>query len=366
MRAGKISQTVWNRYIRKQLHTEREEVLNVPSWTENCSAVGCNGADVFLWSETWASGTGGNTGYYAALKAAGDLAARGAEPVGASVNLLLPADAEEELAGELTAGVEEACRRMGMQVSAVSGEASTAAARPIVCVTAAGVAKAAAEAGSPAREGSAETRRNISAVPTDSVSSRGGVARPGQEILLCGYAGLEGTLRILDEAEKELSGRFVPSFLRKAAELKADLVTPGILLGAWKEAGRQSISSVRQIGDGGIFAALWEMAEAAGIGMELDLRAISMKQETVEICEFFRINPYQLTSAGSFLISTDNAGQVMEVLEKAGARAGRLGVATAQKARVITSGEEVRYMDRPAADELLRWQDKRMAGGQES
>lgn len=370
MREGKISRTVWNRYIRKQLHTEREEVLGTPSWTGTCSAIRGEAAGAFMWADASASGTGARTGYYAALKAAGDLAARGVRPVGVSVNFLLPPDIPEELTGELTAGVEEACARADMQISRVTGEVSRVVACPIVSVTAAGFVeeKAAAAARPAARSGvsavqdSADTAHRIAS----SAQNRAEGIRPGQEILLCGYAGLEGTLRILDEAEQELSGRFVPSFLRKTADLKQDIVTPGLLLEACMEAGWDHISAIRQIGSGGIFAALWEMAEESGIGMELDLRAISLKQETVEICEFFRLNPYQLTSAGSFLIATDSAERVIEVLEKAGARAGRLGVATAQKARVITSGEEIRYMDRPAADELLRWQDERMTGGQET
>lgn len=37
----------------------------------------------------------------------------------------------------------------------------------------------------------------------------------GEELLLCGYAGLEGTLRILDESEEELGTRFVPVFLER-------------------------------------------------------------------------------------------------------------------------------------------------------
>ena len=34
--------------------------------------------------------------------------------------------------------------------------------------------------------------------------------REHQEIILCGYAGLEGTLRIVDAAREELETRFVP------------------------------------------------------------------------------------------------------------------------------------------------------------
>ena len=54
-------------------------------------------------------------------------------------------------------------------------------------------------------------------------------------------------------------------------------------------------------------AALWEMAEEEKIGFEIAMGSISLKQETVEICEYYRLNPYQLTSAGSYLILTDEA-----------------------------------------------------------
>ena len=74
-------------------------------------------------------------------------------------------------------------------------------------------------------------------------------------------------------------------------------------------------------------AALWEMAEEEKIGFEIAMGSISLKQETVEICEYYRLNPYQLTSAGSYLILTDEADQVIESAgKKAGARASGLGL----------------------------------------
>ena len=185
---------------------------------------------------------------------------------------------------------------------------------------------------------------------------------PGQEILLCGCTGLEGTLRILDEAEDELRSRFVPSFLAGAKAAGSELVLPQTLAGALalrSPGGERLVTAAHQIGSGGILAALWDLAEAAQIGLEVDLSLMTLRQETVEICEFFQLNPYQMTSAGSFLLAADHAEEVIAVLEGAGARAGRLGVAKAQNARVITSGEEVRYLDRPAPDELMRWQGTR-------
>ena len=39
------------------------------------------------------------------------------------------------------------------------------------------------------------------------------------------------------------------------------------------------------------------MASAGGVGLEIDLRAIPIRQETVEICEFFGSIPIRLCPA---------------------------------------------------------------------
>ncbi|MFR9147356.1 MAG: AIR synthase-related protein [Mediterraneibacter sp.] len=272
------------------------------------------------------------------LQAAGNLAARGVTPQGVSLRILFPEETEEEMLAAAARGAQEVCGRMGTELTCLQGEVNPAVRRMVVLADAAGAADS---------------------------GEFTGIMRPGQEILLCGYTGLEGMLHILDEAEEELAERFVPLFLGQARALQSDLVMPEqILAGCRAEAsgGGRLISAARQIGSGGILAALWEMAEISGTGLEVSMEAMALKQETVEICEYFQINPYQMTSAGSYLIATEHAEELMGVLEKAGARAGRLGIARAQNARVITSGDETRYLDRPAPDSLMCWQQDRPFG----
>ena len=97
---------------------------------------------------------------------------------------------------------------------------------------------------------------------------------------------------------------------------------------------------------------MWEMCEAADIGMEVHLKQISICQETVEICEYFHLNPYQLTSAGCVLIVAERGEELVEHSSEQGYVASMLGKTTKDKARVILSGEEKRFLDRPAPDEL--------------
>ena len=46
------------------------------------------------------------------------------------------------------------------------------------------------------------------------------------------------------------------------------------------------------MGEGGFLSALWKMAEASQVGLEMDFSKVPIRQETIEICEIFDINPY--------------------------------------------------------------------------
>ena len=123
------------------------------------------------------------------------------------------------------------------------------------------------------------------------------------------------------------------------------------------------LSAVQHVGSGGLFATLWDTAEVAGLGLQIDMQKIQIRQETVEICEYYHLNPYKMTSTGSLLFFTDQGEKLIEILEKNGARAVRLGSTTAENARVITSGSEIRYLDRPTSDELMLWRKQKLEEG---
>ena len=335
MRTGKLTQTAWQRSVRRQLRTKRDEVISVPSPYENCSGIRTENGAEFIWADACAAGNGAKAGFYAVLHAAGNLAAKGAGAAGVSIRVMLPEGAEEDLLRDIAGEAERACAGMNIQITAFQGEVTMAAAQPVIYACAAGV------------------RENIPCRDAEQQTAESG---SGAELLMCGYAGLEGTLRILSESRADLSTRFTDTFLDEAERLEDELVTPEQVLRVFAADGN---AAVRQIGSGGILAALWELCEQEQAGFEIDMHHIALKQETVEICEFYRLNPYQMTSAGSFLILTERADEVLAALEDAGAHAVRLGTAGKQNARVIRNGEEIRYLDRPAPDELLRWQTER-------
>ena len=342
MRIGKITQTAWRRSVRKQLHTGGTDMLFTPSPWERCSGFRTEAGDGYVWADALAAGDDVRTGYYAVYHATGELAARNVRARGAAVYVMLPQESREEQLAGIAAGVDCACRELEIEVTSFQGEVSAAVSHAVVFVSAAGVQQDQKIIQQKARKDGGETS------PEKRLTHR--------EIIMCGYAGLEGTLRILDEAQAELETRFVSAFLEQTKELTGELVRPDQIMNVY---GCDRKAVVRQIGSGGILAALWELSDTAGIGFEIDMPQIALKQETVEICEFYRLNPYLMTSAGSYLILTDESENVIRALDEAGAQAVRLGAARDQNARVIRNGEEIRYLDRPAPDELEIWRSKR-------
>lgn len=371
MRLGKITQAAWNRSVRKPLK-KKQCTVGKMAWEQKCAELGqqiqkmeqsqkteqdqkteqgqrIGSGRMTVWSTASAGGENANVGAYAVIKAAGELASQKVMAEGISIHAILPEHMQEEDVKHLTDTVGELCKKMNLEICQIQVETSSFVTQMVVTATVVGEKKSTA-----IREqkitvtGEQKPAAVREQERTDVSEEKQTVA--GQELLLCGYAGLEGTLRILDESEEELGTRFVPAFLEKAKLLREKLILPDQILSV-----KEQVSDIRQIGSGGILAALWELGEELQTGFDIDFSKIALKQETVEICEFYQLNPYLMTSAGSFLLVTGQSEEVIDCLAEQGVSAVRLGCMKEQNARAIKNGEETRYLDRPAADELARW-----------
>ena len=114
------------------------------------------------------------------------------------------------------------------------------------------------------------------------------------------------------------------------------------------------VSAMHDITEGGIFGALWELAEGTGCGLDIDLKSIPIRQESVEVCEQFGVNPYLLMSSGSMLIATEDGPKLVRALAAEGIHSAIIGRATDGNDRILRNGDEIRYLDRPQSDELYK------------
>lgn len=221
--------------------------------------------------------------------------------------------------------LKKACKKYNINLVAVQASANPAV--QVIAVTVTGIAKA----------------------PKEEAWNRE-TARACRDIVFVGHAGMDGMLRITEEKEQELKTRFAPVFMKQIKSYGQQIFAPKEIEAA--KAGGAFV--VRQVADGGILAALWNLALELNQGLDLDMKKISILQETIEVCEHFRLNPYQMISTGSFLAVTDNGEVLADALTKMEIPASVIGRTVNNNDKIIHNGEEIRYIDRPAPDELLR------------
>lgn len=325
MKIGKIPESVLKRSILKQIHTKRKEVLLGAAVGEDCAALKLEEDEIFVLSTDPITGTAEDIGKLAIHVTLNDLASAGAEPFGVMLTALLPKTITEEDIRQIMQQAEVVCGQANVQIIGGHTEVTSAVLRPVITVTGVGKAK----------EGAF-------------VATSG--AKAGMDIVVTKWIGLEGTSILAKEKKKELLTRFSERFINGAERFDEMLS----VLPEAKAAVRSGVSAMHDVTEGGIFGALWEMAESSGVGLFIDLKKIPLKQETVEICEFFGINPYELISSGAMLMAAEDGNRLVMDIQKAGVFAAVIGKATEGNDRILYNGEERRFLEPPKTDELYK------------
>ena len=325
MKVGKVSESVLKRSILKQIKTRREEIKNGAGVGEDCAifalsghgVLGCASAACISWDASAAS--------RAVVKCANNLAAGFMEPMGVMLTLLLPEESEEADLRALMSEAESACSRLNIQIAGGHTEVSAAIKTPVITVSGFGKAFCRDENG-----------------PT-------GIT-PGQDIVISKWIGLEGTSIIAARDRESLLQRYPASLVEEAACFDRYLsIVPEAAVAV-----KSGVCAMHDVSGGGINAALWELAESAGVGLSIDLKKLPIRQETVEVCEHCGVNPYELLSGGCLLMISQDGPGLVRALEAAHIPAVMAGKITKGHDRIVCNEDEVRYLDRPRTDEIYK------------
>lgn len=153
---------------------------------------------------------------------------------------------------------------------------------------------------------------------------------------MTGYAGQKGTAD-LAAAKKEMLRKSLPDPLLEAAQvMAADYEPPESCLPAARV----------KIAAGGVSGALWLLGEKLQTGLTADLRAVPIRQETVEICEELDLDPYLLRGDGAWLMAVEDAEEALIQCRMHSVPAAKIGETSPGMARVLACGDVTRYLER--------------------
>lgn len=326
VKKGRISESVLKRSVLKYLHNQRKEVIRGAGF--DCAFLKCSSTsdgEVTAVSTQTITLPVKDAGMLAVHAAANNIAAAGAECVAAMLAITLPAEWEETGLQELMKQAEAACGYWNMQIAGGHTEVSDKVRSPVITATVLGKAN-------------------------ENVLKQDKAKAAELDILMTKWAGLEGTMILAREKEKELLSRYPLGLLQAAQDFEKYLPIQREAAGARKS----GVYTMHDMRNGGVFGGLWELSRSMGVGLSVDLKKIPIKQETIEICEFFDINPYELLSGGSLLIACEKGEALAETLAEAGIPSAVIGHTQGGNDRIIRNGDEIRFLEPAKTDEIWK------------
>ena len=174
-------------------------------------------------------------------------------------------------------------------------------------------------------------------------------ARPGDQILLSGPVGDHG-IAILAQREG----------LEFESAIESDSAPLHTLVAAMLAASKE-IHAMRDPTRGGLSSALNELAARANVGIEIDERAIPVREEVKGACEMLGLDPLYVASEGKLvaLVAPGAEDRVLAAMRRhpLGKEAAIIGTVTAAHPRMVTMRTCVcpsRVVDMLAGDQLPR------------
>jgi hydrogenase maturation factor len=151
-------------------------------------------------------------------------------------------------------------------------------------------------------------------------------AKPGDDVILTKGPAIEaaGILAVL--REDELLKKYPPSLVQKAKDLCKQMTVVKDAL----TAAEVGVNAMHDATEGGVIGGLFEIANASGVGMDIDEALFVYPLEVKMVCEAFNIDPVAAIAEGSLLITArpENSRKILKNLKFAGIEASVIGVVT--------------------------------------
>jgi len=259
--------------------------------------------------------------------AASDLALFGAKPEFCTINLLAPPSTKPEIFYEIMKQACEAANELGIVIATGHTGTYTGLSTLVGVCTVYGLI---------------EKDRLIT--PGD--------AKAGDYILCTKPIGLEIVVNfaLMHKAlAEELFG------VKRTQELAEFVSLQSCVREALLLAEIEGVHAMHDATEGGLTAALNEMAEASEVGFKVELEKIQVPKEVYALQERFQLSDEEvlsMSSTGTILaaVSPKAKGKVEEVLRKNDIKASFIGVFTEDKRRIIMKNGEVKTFPKRAED----------------
>jgi hydrogenase maturation factor len=322
-------------HILTQAPIQDERVLLGPGVGLDCAVVEFGSRLLVFKSDPITFATG-EIGWYAVQVNANDIATTGAIPSWFLMTLLLPeGGTTAQLVEEISEQVFKACEDIGVAVIGGHTEITHGLDRPILVGTL------------------------IGEVAKDKLITPRG-AQAGDRLLLTKGIPIEATTILAREFPDRLSDQLSSMELVQARDFLYD---PGIsvMREARLAVGSGRVTAMHDPTEGGLSAALWELAEACGNSIVFNPGLVPVIPLAGRVCQMFEIDPLNAIASGALLLTApaEGAGRICAVIEEEGITCAEIGWVESGSPMVWRStGAGKQIQPRPERDAIAKLFDE--------
>jgi len=326
---GKIPIDILKEIVFKNLGVKRDEVIVGPSPGIDCAVIDV-GSKSLIVSMDPITGALETIGYLAVNVNANDIATFGCKPSFLVSCILLPEKADKKTAEIISSQMNEAAKDLGIAIVGGHCETTPGLAHPVVVGCMMGIT---------------EKGKYVTA----------GGAKAGDKLMLTKSAGIEGTAILASDREKQLRKSLSTQELTRAKSFYTWISVVKEAIIAFRTG---AVHAMHDPTEGGIAGAIHEMADASELGVMVLEEKIRVQPETMKICKFYQIDPFQLIASGSLLIAAEpeSADKITRALAKEAIPTEIIGEFTPspQDRRITRKNGKTESLERPTTDHL--WQ----------
>ena len=326
---GKIPIDILKEIVFKNLGVKRDEVIVGPSPGIDCAVIDV-GSKSLIVSMDPITGALETIGYLAVNVNANDIATFGCKPSFLVSCILLPEKADKKTAEIISSQMNEAAKDLGIAIVGGHCETTPGLAHPVVVGCMMGIT---------------EKGKYVTA----------GGAKAGDKLMLTKSAGIEGTAILASDREKQLRKSLSTQELTRAKSFYKWISVVKEAIIAFRTG---AVHAMHDPTEGGIAGAIHEMADASELGVMVLEEKIRVQPETMKICKFYQIDPFQLIASGSLLIAAEpeSADKITRALAKEAIPIEIIGEFTPspQDRRITRKNGKTESLERPTTDHL--WQ----------
>lgn len=184
------------------------------------------------------------------------------------------------------------------------------------------------------------------------------LAKAGDRIIITKGPAIEASGIFATMFPKVMEKEFGASFSRKAQDIFFKMSTVEDAMTAVSVGVRDNgVTAMHDATECGIWGGLYEIAQAAGLGITIDREKIVVEDCVKEICSYFGIDPYASISEGTLIVTcrAHKADDIIAALEKKDIKASIVGELTpADKGLVLIRNGKPEKLVHPVVDPFWR------------